>query len=175
MNAAAFALPLAVRKGDGFVEDVDGLRGLARRSPLLAASAVVILLALAGLPPTAGFTGKYLLFAAAVDKGLILLAAAGALNSVISLFYYFRIARAMFMDESGTADGSLKPGLAVGIILAAAAAAVLLLGILPGLLTGPAAAASISFLGKKRPPRTSNSVYNTRLVRSLIVLEVYRK
>ncbi len=145
MNAAAFALPLAVRKGDGFVEDVDGLRGLAHRSPLLAASAVVILLSLAGLPPTAGFTGKYLLFAAAVDKGLILLAAAGALNSVISLFYYFRVVRAMFMDESGTADGISKPGLAVGTILAAAAAAVLLLGILPGLLTGPAAAASLSF------------------------------
>jgi NADH-quinone oxidoreductase subunit N len=145
MNAAVFALPLAVRRKEGFVEDVDGLRGLARRSPLLAASAVVILLALVGLPPTAGFTGKYLLFAAAVDKGLILLAAAGALNSVISLFYYFRIARAMFMDEGSEADGSPKPGFAVIVVLAAAAAALLLLGILPGILTGPAAAALLSF------------------------------
>jgi NADH-quinone oxidoreductase subunit N len=141
MNAAAFALPLAARRGDRFAEDIDGLRGLSRRSPLAAASALVILLALAGIPPTAGFMGKYLLFAAAVDKGLILLAAAGALNSVISLFYYFRIARAMFLDEGGEPGLVLHPGPAVVFVLAAAAAAVLLFGILPGLLLGPAATA----------------------------------
>src|SRR5674476_345392 len=98
MNAAAFGLVLLGDKGGRFDESIDGLRGLARRAPGTAASVLVVLLSLTGIPPTAGFIGKYLLFTAAVEKGMILLAAAGALNSAISLFYYFRIGRAMFLE-----------------------------------------------------------------------------
>jgi NADH-quinone oxidoreductase subunit N len=134
MNAAAFGLILLVRRGRGFGEDVDGLRGLARRAPLTAAAIVVILLSLAGIPPTAGFMGKYFLFLAAVDKGMIGLAVAGALNSVISLFYYFRIGRAMFMDEPA-AESDFEPSLPVGLVLALSALVCLVLGILPSLLS----------------------------------------
>ncbi|NTV82038.1 MAG: NADH-quinone oxidoreductase subunit N, partial [Candidatus Aminicenantes bacterium] len=91
MNAAAFGLILLVGGGGRFDESVDGLRGLVRRAPVAAASVLVVLLALTGIPPTAGVMGKYFLFTAAVEKGMVLLAAAGALNSAISLFYYFRI------------------------------------------------------------------------------------
>jgi len=149
MNVAAFGLILLVDGGGRFDESVDGLRGLARRAPVAAASVLVVLLALVGIPPTAGFIGKYLLFAAAVNKGMILLAAAGALNSAISLFYYFRIGKAMFLEEASPAlrDGGRQPAenvsRTVTAILAACAALLLLLGVLPSLLTSPAAAALI--------------------------------
>jgi NADH-quinone oxidoreductase subunit N len=141
MNAAAFGLILLVDRGGRFDESVDGLRGLVRRAPLAAASVLVVLLSLTGIPPTAGFMGKYFLFAAAVDKGLVLLAAAGALNSAISLFYYFRIGKAMFLEDAAPDAGPGGPeGLSrtVTAVLAVSAAALLLLGLLPGLLTAPA-------------------------------------
>jgi NADH-quinone oxidoreductase subunit N len=135
MNAAGFALVLLVRREAGFGEDIDGLRGLAGRSPLLAGAVIVTLLALAGIPPTAGFMGKYFLFAAAMNKGLVLLTVAGALNSVISLFYYFRIGRAVFLEEeAGRAEFS--PSWPVSFVIVLSAAVSLLLGILPSLLTG---------------------------------------
>ncbi len=76
MNAAAFGLALLVRKDAGFGEDISDLRGLAARSPLAAGCILVLLLSLTGIPPTAGFMGKYFLFAAAVEKGMVLLASA---------------------------------------------------------------------------------------------------
>ena len=141
MNAAAFGLILLVDRGGRFDESVDGLRGLVRRAPLAAASVLVVLLSLTGIPPTAGFMGKYFLFAAAVDKGLVLLAAAGALNSAISLFYYFRIGKAMFLEDAAPDAGPGGPeslSRTVTAVLAVSAAALLLLGLLPGLLTTPA-------------------------------------
>ena len=147
MNAAAFGLILLVGGGGRFDETIDGLRGLVRRSPLAAASVLVVLLALIRLPPTAGFMGKYLLFSAALDKGMVLLVAAGALNSAISLFYYFRIGRAMFLEEAlsgvppGEAPAPEGVSRAVTAVLAVSAALLLLLGILPDLLTTPAASA----------------------------------
>jgi NADH-quinone oxidoreductase subunit N len=133
MNAAAFGMILLIRKGDTFGENVDDFRGLAAKSPLAAASLLVLLLSLTGIPPTAGFMGKYFLFAAAVEKKMVLLAAVGALNSVISLFYYFRIGKAILFEKDpvGTLpDRSLNPQL----ILAAAALALLVLGAFPSLL-----------------------------------------
>jgi NADH-quinone oxidoreductase subunit N len=143
MNAAAFGLALFSRKGTGFGEDIDDLRGLARKSPLSAAAIIIILLSLTGIPPTAGFIGKYLLFAAAVEKGLVWLAVAGALNSVISLFYYFRIGKAMFMEEA-PADGSLVERSAyTEIVLGTSAVVVLVFGILPSLLAAFAASSRL--------------------------------
>jgi NADH-quinone oxidoreductase subunit N len=86
--------------------------------------------------------GKYFLFAAAVEKGMVLLAAAGALNSVISLFYYFRLGRAIFMEKEtgGVRAESSVPVLAV---LGGCALVLLLLGVLPFLLTNLASAARL--------------------------------
>jgi NADH-quinone oxidoreductase subunit N len=144
MNAAAFGLILLVRKGEGFGEDVDGLRGLARKSPWTAAAIVIILLSLAGIPPTAGFMGKYFLFLAAVDKGLIVLAVAGAVNSVISIFYYFRIGRAMFMENPAD-ETTLEASLPVGFVLAVSALVCLVLGVLPSLFSNFAGRAVLGF------------------------------
>jgi NADH-quinone oxidoreductase subunit N len=148
MNAAAFGLILLIDGGGRFDESVDGLRGLVRRAPVAAASVLVVLLALVGIPPTAGFMGKYFLFASAVEKGMVLLAAAGALNSAISVFYYFRIGRAMFLEEvSPLPDGGRRPAenvsRTVTAVLAVCATLLLLLGLLPSLLASRAAAALI--------------------------------
>ena len=150
MNAAAFAIILLVDRGGRFDEGFDGLRGLARRAPLASTGVLVVLLSLTGIPPTAGFMGKYFLFTAAVEKGMVLLAAAGALNSVLSLFYYFRIGRAMFLEEApaggpGPAPtGPERRSPSVRIFILVAAAVLLLLGVLPDLLTVPAAAARLA-------------------------------
>lgn len=140
MNAAAFGMILLIRGESGFGETISDMRGLARRSPPAAASILVVLLSLTGIPPTAGFMGKYFLFASAVEKGLIWLAAAGAVNSVISLFYYFRIGRAIFMEEASP-DVTVDSSVPVGAVLAVSAFALLVLGLWPSLLTSLAAAA----------------------------------
>jgi NADH-quinone oxidoreductase subunit N len=133
MNAAAFGMILLLRRGETFGESVDDFRGLASKSPLAAAAILVLLLSLTGIPPTAGFMGKYFLFAAAVGKGMVLLAVAGAVNSVISLFYYFRIGRAVFLEEAPSGAPSERPaGLLVA--LTAAALALLVLGVVPSRL-----------------------------------------
>jgi len=142
MNAAAFGLVLLWTKGSGFGEEVSDLRGLARMSPLAAASLVFVLLSLTGIPPTAGFMGKYLLFQAAVGRKLYLLAAAGALNSAISLFYYFRIGRAMFMEERPSDSAAARPSPSVVAVLALCALILLILGVLPHLVSDWASAAT---------------------------------
>ncbi len=142
MNAAAFGLALLVLKGGSFGENVDDLAGLVRRSPLAAASILVLLLSLTGIPPTAGFMGKYFLFAAAVGKGMPLLAVAGALNSVISLFYYFRIGKAVFLDEGPAGMPPLGPSGPV-LVLAAAALALLVLGVAPSIIGSYAVSAAL--------------------------------
>ena len=136
MNAAGFGLVLLVDRNGRFGEDLDDLRGLVRRAPLAAGSVIIILLSLTGIPPTAGFVGKYLLFAAAVDHKLYVLAVAGALNSAISLFYYFRIGKAMFMEENPQADGGNgeHSSRLVTVLLVLSAAALLAAGILPSLV-----------------------------------------
>ncbi len=138
MNTAAFALVLVVQARGGFGERVSDLAGLARRQPLLSAAVVVLLLSLTGIPPTAGFMGKYYLFNAAVQMKFYWLAVAGALNSVISLFYYFRIGRAIFMEEPNgptTVDHSLY----ARAVLAVCVALLLVFGVLPGPLADFAA------------------------------------
>ncbi len=142
MNVAAFALILTIQKQGGFGERVEDLNGLARKSPLLAAGILVVLLALTGIPPTAGFIGKYYLLAAAVNRGLYVLAVAGALNSVISLFYYFRIGRAMFM-EADRPDCVLSVPVTVRAVLLLCVLALLYFGLFPALLTNCAALAAL--------------------------------
>jgi len=72
-------------------------KGLGYRSPVLAVLMTVFLISLTGLPPTAGFIGKFYIFAAVLDKGLIWLAVIGVINSVVSLFFYAKIFRNMFL------------------------------------------------------------------------------
>ena len=85
-------------------ERVDDFEGLSRRAPFWAFAMVVFLLSLGGIPPTAGFIGKYFLFAAAVQAGFGWLAVIAVLMSAVSMFYYLRLVVAMYLRE-GTRSG----------------------------------------------------------------------
>ncbi len=109
-------------------EEIDDYAGLGFREPLVAAMMFLFLISLTGLPPTAGFIGKFYLFAAAGEAGLWWLAILGVLNSVVSLYYYMRIARAMYFTPP---ELSGRVGLAQAhlILLVVLAVPTLVLGV----------------------------------------------
>ena len=101
MNLGAFLVVLLLAERIGS-EDIEDYRGLGWRSPWIALTMSAFLFSLTGLPPTAGFVGKVYLFAAVVDGGLYWLAVVGALNSAVSLYYYARVVRAMYLEKPRT-------------------------------------------------------------------------
>ena len=103
MTLGTFAVILAMRRRDGMVEDIDDLSGLSQTNPVMALFLTIMMLSLAGLPPLAGFIGKYFVFMAAVNAGLWPLAIIGVLASVVGLFYYLRIVKTMWFDEPAEA------------------------------------------------------------------------
>jgi NADH-quinone oxidoreductase subunit N len=102
MNLGAFLVVAAVADRHGGREGIETYAGLGSRAPVLAVMMAIFLFSLTGLPPFAGFVGKFYIFAALVKAGGSwnwLLATAGVLNSVVSLFYYARVVRAMYLTE----------------------------------------------------------------------------
>jgi NADH-quinone oxidoreductase subunit N len=99
LSLAAFAVVLVVHGPHNDRLDISELAGLSRRSPFLAGCLALALIGMAGLPPLSGFVGKWLLFMAAVRQGYVVTAALGILCSAISVFYYFRLIRLMYMEE----------------------------------------------------------------------------
>jgi len=89
----------------------------------------IFLFSLAGLPPLAGFVGKFYLFAAVIERHFYLLALVGVLNSVISLYYYARIVKAMFLEQPQGGEGRVAVGLQDGFLMGSLAGATLLLGV----------------------------------------------
>ena len=120
-NLGIWATVLMMRRHEYAGEKVDDFDGLHRRAPLWAFAMVIFLLSLGGIPPTAGFIGKYFLFAAAVQAGFGWLAIIAVLMSAVSMFYYFRIVVAMYLREGKEADvaasGALKFVAAVCLIV----------------------------------------------------------
>tara|TARA_B100000029_G_scaffold507856_1_gene593424 strand:- start:525 stop:1724 length:1200 start_codon:yes stop_codon:yes gene_type:complete len=116
MNLGAFIFAIFIsNKLD--IEDVDDYKGLGFRTPLNASLMVLFLVSLTGLPPTAGFIGKVYLFSALIEsQSFYWLAVVGILNSVVSLYYYFNIARSLWLDESEEKD-TILPHPVIGIIL----------------------------------------------------------
>jgi NADH-quinone oxidoreductase subunit N len=84
---------------DGRNLRIDELAGLHRRAPLLAMALMLALFGLAGIPPTIGFTGKLLIFKAAMEKGYLFLVVIAMINVVISLYYYLMVLKAAYLDE----------------------------------------------------------------------------
>jgi NADH-quinone oxidoreductase subunit N len=101
MNLGAFAVASAISGEDEEGARLSNYRGLARRRPWLAAAMTVFLLALSGLPPTAGFLGKILILATTVANGYVWLAAALIVGTAISLYAYVKVIRAMYGREEG--------------------------------------------------------------------------
>ncbi|MBI2982046.1 MAG: NADH-quinone oxidoreductase subunit N [Deltaproteobacteria bacterium] len=131
MNLGAFLVVIVVSQGLN-TEDLQGYAGLSRRGPmgvLLALSMAIFLFSLTGIPPFAGFIGKFYLFGAVVRAGLYPLAIAGVLNSVVSLYYYVRVVKVMFFDVPSNASPFPVPVLRHSTILAGLAFLTLYLGI----------------------------------------------
>ena len=92
---------------------------------------IVFLLSLTGIPPTAGFFAKWYIFRVTIDGGFLWLAIVAALNTVLSLFYYFRIAKALFLAPEKEALYKAPTGVSLSALILVLAAATLLLGVFP--------------------------------------------
>jgi NADH-quinone oxidoreductase subunit N len=131
MNLGAFGVVVALANRGQDCERMSSLAGLAQRRPGLAALMTLFMVALAGIPGTAGFIGKFLIFSAAVDAGHVWLAILGVLMSVVSVYYYLRVPVLMYMREPG--EETPRAGLGVGeiTVLAACGLGVVYLGLFP--------------------------------------------
>ena len=98
MNLGAFLIVIEIHNQTGSF-DIGAYRGYYRRSPFLAIAMAFFMLSLMGIPPFAGFFGKFYIFSAAVNKNLAWFAAVGALNSVIAAFYYIRVIKTMIIES----------------------------------------------------------------------------
>ena len=99
MTIGAFGMVMLLAHGTVRGDQIDDFTGLAQKHPLAAAIMLLFLLSLTGIPPTAGFVGKFYLFAAAVEAGYYWLVLIAVVNSAISLFYYMRVVVAMYMRD----------------------------------------------------------------------------
>lgn len=129
MNFGAFALIIFLETRGYAAESVSDFDGLAKRNMGAAVVMLLFLLSLAGIPPTAGFIGKYYLFTAAMKAGYAWLAVLAVLASAVSLFYYFRIAAAMFFAE--TEGAKLRSSYALTTAVLICAAGTLVIGVAP--------------------------------------------
>ena len=145
MTLGAFGVVMMVAGRDEERTTLEDFAGLARRSPLLAALMTVFLLSLAGIPPTAGFIAKVGVFTAAIDAGNWPLAVVAVVASVVAAFFYLRVIVYMYMVApdtvvaGGTGEGSALPRAAVIVL----AAGTLVLGVVPGILSGILEQASV--------------------------------
>ncbi|EKF42678.1 NADH-quinone oxidoreductase subunit NuoN [Nitratireductor indicus] len=99
MTLGTFAVILAMRRNEGNVEQIDDLAGLSATNPMMATIMTILMFSLAGIPPLAGFWGKWYVFLAAIDANLYALAVIGVLASVVSAYYYLRVIKIMWFDE----------------------------------------------------------------------------
>jgi len=123
-------ITLCARAGEEAV-DVRDYAGLGRRHPVLAFVLALFLLSLVGIPPLAGFVGKFYLFGAAVRAGFVWLAVLGVLNSAVAAYYYLRVIVTMYMQEPDEQSASVAPSFAGGLALTIAVIGVVLLGLMP--------------------------------------------
>jgi NADH-quinone oxidoreductase subunit N len=147
MNTGAF-LFVAMAERWGVGRTFEDYAGLAKRAPVASTAMAVFMFSLAGLPPFAGFFSKYFLFMGAIDNGFLWLAAIGAVNSVISLYYYSRVVKALFIDDPASSTAldtvDVRPtALYAAVVFAAVATVLLLPGFGPVIETAEAAASAL--------------------------------
>ena len=136
----------------GVGEKISDYNGLARRSPLMAFAMMIFLFSLAGVPPLAGFTSKFVLFSGAIyNDGVmsqwIWLAFIAILNSAISLYYYVRVIKAMYIERPAKgADEKLVINKVFAVAIALCAIAVVVLGVYPDIILDPCATAANDLL-----------------------------
>lgn len=144
MTLGAFACILAMKTESGQVENIDDLSGLSRTNPFMALMLMLIMFSLIGIPPLAGFFGKFYVFAAAIQAKLYPLAVIGILTSVVAAFYYLRIVKVMYLNEPR--GGFVKAAPEVRGVIAACGLFILAFWVFPGPSIQAAAAAAAKSL-----------------------------
>ena len=131
MNIGVFAIIILIGKKGEPNNNVQDYAGLGAKHPVLAMCMSIFLFSLAGIPPTAGFIGKFYLFAGAVQSGYIWLAVIGVLNSAASVYYYLRVMVYMYMKTPEEEFDWVKVSPAIMLCIIIAIAGVLIPGIIP--------------------------------------------
>ena len=121
MNIGAFSCLYLLKKDGQYKEDIADLSGISKKHPLLAISLLIILFSLAGVPPLGGFFAKFYVFVAVLEKEMYALAIIGLLTTVMSAFYYLKIIKTIYFDDSITTFDSSKNRTAQISILASCA------------------------------------------------------
>ncbi len=144
MNIGTFACILSMRHRDGMVEDIYQLAGLSKTRPYMALAFLLFMFSLAGIPPLAGFFGKFYIFVAAINAGLVPLAVIGLVTSVVGAYYYLRIVKIIYFDDA--AEGFEPSGRIQSFVMTVAGLFVALFVVFPGpLLDSASAAAAVLF------------------------------
>ncbi|MGH7337098.1 MAG: proton-conducting transporter membrane subunit, partial [Myxococcota bacterium] len=132
MNAGAFAVVSLLYARPGEQHLLAELSGWGYRFPLLGLALTVCMLSLGGIPPTAGFLGKYLVFLHAIEHGRLGLALVGIAASLVGVVYYLRVVYMLYMKPEVEAPEGIAPDAAGLLAVALAAAVTVLFGLLPG-------------------------------------------
>jgi NADH-quinone oxidoreductase subunit N len=130
MNLGAFAVITSLRQGDVIGDEIDDIAGLFQRAPTEAVLMLIFLLSLAGIPPLAGFYGKYFIFLGLIESGHYILASLAVLYALFGLYYYMRIANAMFMRDA-LDKTRLSISVAMRVALGVTALATVFIGVFP--------------------------------------------
>jgi NADH-quinone oxidoreductase subunit N len=153
----AFAIVIALERHGEARDQISDFRGLAGTHPGLAAAMALFMLSLAGVPPLAGFVGKFYLFSAALNAGLVWLVIIAALNSAVSVYYYTRVIVEMYAREGNEVEVkriSARPALLLSI--AAGLAGTVLIGLFPQSYMGASANAFTSAVGRPALKNTAS-------------------
>jgi NADH-quinone oxidoreductase subunit N len=130
MTAGAFAIVIVLRRQGLIGDELDDMNGLYQRSPASAVLLLIFMLSLAGIPPLAGFVGKYYIFLALIQTGHYYLAIFGALYIVPALYYYFRVVVHAWLREPAAA-GEMRVTAAQSVALAVMCAVTIIAGVYP--------------------------------------------
>lgn len=144
MNIGAFAVVIMLRSEGFRGEDITDYEGLARRHPLLAALMLVFMFSLTGIPPTAGFIGKFYVFMSAINAGHTWLVVIAVIFSAVSAYFYLRIVMYMYMSAPKT-EVKLATSTGTNVVLLVTVVAVLVIGVFPSFLVNLAKAAIAGF------------------------------
>jgi NADH-quinone oxidoreductase subunit N len=142
MNVAAFTVVSAFSESEDEPHLITDLAGQGWERPVLSLALALGLLSLAGIPPTVGFVGKFLVFRAAVNQGMVWLAVVGVLNSLVSVFYYVRVIYYLYMKPLPRRAPEFAEPWPARLVAVACAAAIVVLGVLPGWVLSVAEAAA---------------------------------
>jgi NADH-quinone oxidoreductase subunit N len=143
MTLGTFACILAMRTKDGNVENIADLSGISKTNPWMAIALTILMFSLAGIPPLAGFWGKWYVFLAAIDAKLYALSVIGVLASVVGAYYYLRIIKIMWFDDAK--EGFLAMPFELRAVLGVSGAFVLFYVIIGGPVSFVAGVAAKSF------------------------------